>query len=141
MAYRLGPRGELEPIYGEDPNTPPKNQIDKSWTPEPGIKSEENRHCGKKNRYTVELNGEVYEVIISRSVSCESYEATIFQNERSIGSLNNLRCYTGKKKTCLEAIIDAATPSNRRTDLELAKLADLAKKTLNDPNNKKFSKA
>jgi len=48
--------------------------------------------------------------------------------------------YTGKKKTSLEAIIDAATPSNRREDLQLAKLADSAKKLLNDPNNKRLSK-
>ena len=140
MAYRLGPRGELEPIYGEDPNTPPKNQIDKSWTPEPGIKSDEKRYCGRKNRYTTELNGEVYGVIIGRSVSGESYEAIVVHNGLSMGSLNYLGIYTGKKKTSLEAIIDAATPSNRRVDLQLAELADSAKKILNDPNNKRLSK-
>ena len=140
MGYRLEPQGKLEPIYGEDPNTPPKNQIDKSWTPEPGIKSDEKCYCGRKNRYTTELNGEVYGVIIGRSVSGESYEAIVVHNGRSIGSLNNLGLYTGKKKTSLEAIIDAATPSNRRVDLQLAELADSAKKILNDPNNKRLSK-
>ena len=140
MGYRLEPQGKLEPIYGEDPNTPPKNQIDKSWTPEPGIKSDEKRYCGRKNRYTTELNGEVYEILIKRDLFNETYEATVFHNGLSMGSLNYLGIYTGKKKTSLEAIIDAATPSNRRVDLQLAELADSAKKILNDPNNKRLSK-
>ena len=159
MGYKLEPEGKLIPVYQEDPTIPVKkqtttsrtpitraefeillqqprsNSADESWKPEPGITSEESVYCGPKSRYHAELDGLAYEVVIRRTLPQGTkkdmlYKAIIVQNGRAIGELNYLGIYTGKKKTSLEVIIDIATPSNRKTDPELAKLANSARKIL-----------